>query len=339
MTKKIEERRREERETKKERSSRKSLSPQRKDKSTSSKKLVTKSGKRAPALPLARSKASPVDSRRGRASVSDSSSSRSRSSLSASSSSSSLDSSSSSSSPERSQPRRPLTSKTRVPSNAMCTSVKTEDEPVMRTKLDGGGNKPHSSRRRKPTSGKRSAKSDQSSSDSSRSDSEDDMEEGEDDGEEGNGEGRSHDVRSRLTSSGNGHPVTQRLSLSERFGKLAQLSSQRRSLELVQLRIVAPVGGANSSEKNVSIDESKAAPIIFNSPKTSVRSRFSEELDIHHQDHHPINSANIRLHEEPIRPDDRSRDDRWRDWHEKYNFLRVRKEFADINVPCFLVII
>ena len=97
------------------------------------------------------------------------------------------------------------------------------------------------------------------------------------------------------------HPI--RLSLSERFGKLAQLSSQRRSLELVQLRIVAPIGAA-TNEKNVSVDESSAAPIISNPPRP-------RSADV-------VLSMHKSLPEEPIRRDERVRDDRWRDWHERY---------------------
>ena len=136
-----------------------------------------------------------------------------------------------------------------------------------------------------------------SESSSNPSSSESDIEEGEDGYEErtdGN-HGKSLENRPRL-------------SLSERFGKLAQLSSQRRNLELVQLRIVAPVG-QNNCEKNVSVDESSAAPVITKIDKE--RSHSTESQPVLRVNHSP---------EQAIRLDDRQRprDDRWKDWHERY---------------------
>lgn len=111
-----------------------------------------------------------------------------------------------------------------------------------------------------------------------------------------------------------------RVSLSERFGKLAQLSSQRRSLELVQLRIVAPVGGTNNNEKNVSVDSSSAAPVISRSKEDRIDSPPLQQLQQKHI------MPDIRNHVSPDvvvrRPEhERVREDRWRDWHERYSRL------------------
>lgn len=134
--------------------------------------------------------------------------------------------------------------------------------------------------------------------------------------------------------------VSSRLSLSERFGKLAQLSSQRRNLELVQLRIVAPVGGAATTEKNVSIDESSAAPVISNAKATREHSvEPLQQPHVSHHAHHHHQIKNIPPPEEPIRKDERAREDRWRDWHERYDQYRhvqpprqLPRDWDDIRV-------
>ena len=213
-----------------------------------------------------------------------SSESRSRSSFSSSSSSTSSDSSSSSDSRGDTEQRRPATTTRKLLPSAGSAQrgakVKTEGA---KKKIGCG-----------PTSAKQ--RSSQSSSLSSSSDS----------GEVDDGEEEENDGGDKSTSTI--HSAT-RISLSERFGKLAQLSSQRaRSLdELVQLRIVAPVG---SSEKNVSVEAGKAAPVIFNNGRPSSRDRDHRQ--------HLLQSANsTHLYEEPFRKDDRARDDRWREWHER----------------------
>lgn len=152
----------------------------------------------------------------------------------------------------------------------------------------------------------------ESSSNGSSSETEDeDVEEGEDDEDGDKDETENGSNNAKDSKSGNLAP---RLSLSERFGKLAQLSSQRRNLELVQLRIVAPVGGASTTEKNVSIDENSAAPVITNS---KVQRERSVEPSLPPVNHHHHQMKNIHPPEDPIRKDERARDDRWRDWHER----------------------
>lgn len=171
--------------------------------------------------------------------------------------------------------------------------------------------------------------SDSSSNGSSSETEDDDVEEGEEE-EEGEG-GNAEDGPNVAKNSQTGNP-TPRLSLSERFGKLAQLSSQRRNLELVQLRIVAPVGG--TTEKNVSIDETSAAPVISNAKIQRERSiepslpPVNHLVRVHH--HHPI--KNVHPPEEPIRTDERARDDRWRDWHERCLLISI------CVVVCFFLI-
>ncbi|KAI9556311.1 hypothetical protein GHT06_018885 [Daphnia sinensis] len=176
---------------------------------------------------------------------------------------------------------------------------------------------------------------DSSSNESSSGTEDEDVEDGEEE-EEGEDVTESPNTATEPQSSN----VSSRLSLSERFGKLAQLSSQRRNLELVQLRIVAPVGGAATTEKNVSIDESSAAPVISNAK--AAREHSVEPLQQPHVSHHAHHHHQIKTNpppEEPIRKDERTRDDRWRDWHERYDQYRhvqpprqLPRDWDDIRV-------
>lgn len=276
-----------------------SRSPQKEAKSSNTKKVNEKRMKRDPPTskdrsrsPL-RSKASPTRLRRHHSSMSDSSSARSGSSRSSSSSSSSADSSSSSSSQEPTRQSRPIVTKSGLTLG-----------PRSKIKLEGEGASPNKVTKRKPPGSHSSADSD-SSSDSSSSYSEE-MED----------EDPSEDTRARSSTNSGQNAPPQRLSLSERFGKLAQLSSQRRNFDMVQLRIVS---GANSSEKSVSVDETKSAPVLY---------RPTSSLDQIHQDHHQMNSVGSHIHEEPVRKDDRTRDDRWRDWHERCVALLLLKRMS-----------
>ncbi|XP_057374475.1 serine/arginine repetitive matrix protein 2-like isoform X2 [Daphnia carinata] len=176
---------------------------------------------------------------------------------------------------------------------------------------------------------------DSSSNESSSGTDDEDVEDGEEE-EEGEDVTEGPNTATEPQSSN----VSSRLSLSERFGKLAQLSSQRRNLELVQLRIVAPVGGAATTEKNVSIDESSAAPVISNAK--AAREHSVEPLPqahVSHHAHHHHQIKNIPPPEEPIRKDERAREDRWRDWHERYDQYRhvqpprqLPRDWDDIRV-------
>jgi hypothetical protein len=147
------------------------------------------------------------------------------------------------------------------------------------------------------------SESDSSSNESSSETDDDDMEEGEEE-EEGEDTGEGPNAAKELKSGNLGS----RLSLSER-------------LELVQLRIVAPVGGAATTEKNVSIDEASAAPVISNAKAARERSIESSQPPINHHHHHQI--KHVHPPEEPIRKDERARDDRWRDWHERFRLFSV----------------
>ena len=174
--------------------------------------------------------------------------------------------------------------------------------------------------------------SDSSSNESSSETEDDDIEEGEEE-EDGEDTGECINTAKELKSGNLGS----RLSLSERFGKLAQLSSQRRNLELVQLRIVAPVGGAATTEKNVSIDETSAAPVISNAKATKERSmESSSQPPINHHHHHQI--KHVHPPEEPIRKDERARDDRWRDWHERFHLISILIKYLQL-CHCFLILV
>lgn len=270
-----------------------------------------------------RSTSSPVFRRRNCPSdeaSSRSSSSLSRSSLSRSSSSSSSSSESSTSlSSRETGHRKRTTHKPRSPPVPPRMKVKEQ----LKTTQDVHNTKQNSIsktvKRSMPTTKasssvkKRRTHSDSdSSSNGSSSDTEDeDIEEGEDNED---CEKEEVDDGSNTAKEPKSGTLAPRLSLSERFGKLAQLSSQRRNLELVQLRIVAPVGGANTTEKNVSIDENSAAPVITNSKIQRERSNEPSAPPVNHH-HHQL--KNVHPPEEPIRKDERARDDRWRDWHER----------------------
>lgn len=302
------------------------------DRGSTSKKrpmIVSSKRKRGPISPPERSPFSrssgspPMRSRRsanysGRSSDSRSSSSRSRTSRSHSSSSSSDYSSSSHSS----QPSRdhvsaikapsahiPIRNKTKPGERSMASAKKEPTITALSSKAAGHGHRQSAASAKSvldrnhhshsKTAHDQPANSDSESSSNASSSESEDMEEGEDDGEE-------RDADSRLVSSMSEQPV--RVSLSERFGKLAQLSSQRRNLELVQLRIVAPIG-ASHMEKNISVDESSAAPVI--TKLNEERSHSIDSLPIVRLTHSPENM--MHHPEERERP----RDDRWKDWHER----------------------
>lgn len=258
-----------------------------------------------------RSSGSPIRRRASISESSQSSSSRSQSSMSRSSSSSSSSDRSSSSDSSRSR-RRPV-AKRRPPNNSPHAKTKqdrhreelqkSKHNHVKLPKRPSGDNKVKESIAKKWRE-----RSDSRSTSNASSDSEsDEIEEGEDDDVD-----RGDD---QLKDAKPGNPP-QRISLSERFGKLAQLSSQRRNLELVQLRIVAPVGGA-TNEKNVSVDETSAAPVISRKPTRERSAEPSAPPNNHHQhiEHHSY--KHVHHHEEHPLPDERARDDRWRDWHER----------------------
>lgn len=273
-----------------------------------------------------RSTASPVLRRRDR--LSDEASSRSSSSVShstfsrsSSSSSSSSESSTSLSSRETSARKRtslkprspPAPSRVRVREQIKPSheTHMAKPNPVTKTaKRPLSANKTHSMKKRRTHSD-----TDSSSANGSSSDTEDEEDEDCNLLEKDQLDGPSS---TRETKPGSSAP---RLSLSERFGKLAQLSSQRRSLELVQLRIVAPVGGASATEKNVSIDESSAAPVISNATTQRERSNEPAMTPVvhHHQQPHHHTTTNLISPEEPVRKDERAREDRWRDWHERFD--------------------
>ena len=269
------------------------------------------------------SSASPRRRSDERSSRSSSSLSRSSFSRSSSSSSSSSESSTSSSSKETNHRKRTAV-KPRYPPTLLRVKAKEQPKPPAQethtTKQTSSVSKtvkrPISATNKVSPLKKRRTRSDsESSSNASSTETEDeDVEEGEDDedGEAEEGEDGPNAAKDP-TKSGNSAP---RLSLSERFGKLAQLSSQRRNLELVQLRIVAPVGG--TTEKNVSIDETSAAPVISNAKVQRERSVESSLPPANHHPHHHHQIKNVHPPEEPIRKDERARDDRWRDWHERW---------------------
>jgi len=178
-------------------------------------------------------------------------------------------------------------------------------------------------RKTKPSTTKHRPRShSQSSSNASDSDS------GEDDMEEGEYDGKDHrkDVAPGSAKEAKTDPSSTGLSLSERFGKLAQLSSQRRHLDqLVQLKIVRPVTGAGSGEKNVSVDETSAAPVISRPRPDLMSSRLMELLPRQPAvpQHHPLPANVNRPPPEEFIPhlmqDDRAREevDKWRDWHDR----------------------
>lgn len=275
-----------------------------------------------------RSSTSPIVRRRN--CLSDDASSRSSSSLSHSSFSRSSSSSSSSSGSSTSSSSKETGYRKR-------SALKPKSPPAPRTKLKDQLRPAQELHAAKQTSASKTAKrpistsnkavspvkkrralseSDSSSNESSSETEDDDMEEGEEE-EEGEDTGEGPNTVKEIKSGNLGS----RLSLSERFGKLAQLSSQRRNLELVQLRIVAPVGGAATTEKNVSIDETSAAPVISNAKAARERSIEASQPPINHHHHHQI--KHVHPPEEPIRKDERARDDRWRDWHERFRLFYV----------------
>ncbi|EFX61345.1 LOW QUALITY PROTEIN: hypothetical protein DAPPUDRAFT_274007 [Daphnia pulex] len=268
-------------------------------------KLVTKSStRRGPVSPPergrsysgtpSRSSTSPIARRRN--CLSDDASSRSSSSLShssfsrSSSSSSSSSGSSTSSSSKETGYRKRSALKPKSPPAPPRTKLKEQLRPAQelhaakQTSASKTVKRPISASNKvvSPVKKRRAlSESDSSSNESSSETDDDDMEEGEEEGED-TGEGPN---AAKELKSGN---LGSRLSLSERFGKLAQLSSQRRNLELVQLRIVAPVGGAATTEKNVSIDEASAAPVISNAKAARERSIESSQPPINHHHHHQI---------------------------------------------------
>lgn len=276
-----------------------------------------------------RSSTSPIARRRN--CLSDDASSRSSSSLShssfsrSSSSSSSSSGSSTSSSSKETGYRKRSALKPKSPPAPPRTKLKEQLRPAQelhaakQTSASKTVKRPISASNKvvSPVKKRRAlSESDSSSNESSSETDDDDMEEGEEE-EEGEDTGEGPNAAKELKSGNLGS----RLSLSERFGKLAQLSSQRRNLELVQLRIVAPVGGAATTEKNVSIDEASAAPVISNAKAARERSIESSQPPINHHHHHQI--KHVHPPEEPIRKDERARDDRWRDWHERFRLFSV----------------
>ncbi|XP_046651649.1 serine/arginine repetitive matrix protein 2-like [Daphnia pulicaria] len=291
-----------------------------------------------------RSSTSPIARRRN--CLSDDATSRSSSSLShssfsrsSSSSSSSSGSSTSSSSKETGyrkrsalKPKSPPAPRTKLkeqlrPAQELHAAKQTSASKTVKRPISASNKVVSPVKKRRALS-----ESDSSSNESSSETDDDDMEEGEEE-EEGEDTGEGPNAAKELKSGNLGS----RLSLSERFGKLAQLSSQRRNLELVQLRIVAPVGGAATTEKNVSIDEASAAPVISNAKAARERSIELSQPPINHHHHHQI--KHVHPPEEPIRKDERARDDRWRDWHERYDQYRhvqpprqLPRDWDDIRV-------
>ena len=172
------------------------------------------------------------------------------------------------------------------------------------------GNKSKSKRRRSRSS----------NSESTSSSEEEEMEEGEYGGASGGPE---------IVSEPKAEPSATRLSLSERFGKLAQLaaSSQRRNLNqnLVQLKIVTPVTGAGQGEKNVSVDEKGTIPIISGTRASLMSSRLSDPLPRQSNvvPHHPLPpNPNMPPADDIIprlKQDDRTREEinQWGDWHDR----------------------
>ena len=178
---------------------------------------------------------------------------------------------------------------------------------------------PHKTKQ--PTT-KRRPRSESSSNASDSNSGEDIMEEGEYDGKDHRKDGPSGSAKDTKTE-----PSSTRLSLSERFGKLAQLSSQRRNLDqLVQLKIVTPVTGAGPGEKNVSVDETSAAPVIPGLRAAVMSNRLMELIPRQPTvpQHHPLPAMTNMQPPEEIIPhlmkDDRAREevDKWRDWHDRY---------------------